>query len=82
MDALRCPKEKDFVVKSVSEAILAKPQSALAHNCSQEPNDKKLGLLKAALPACTGPQSWAKAKTASMCIPSGQCSEHVSWGKC
>lgn len=53
------PKEKDFVVKSVSEAILPKPQNTLAHKCSQEPNDKKLGLLKIALSECTGPESQA-----------------------
>lgn len=78
-DAARCPTEKDSVIRLECGAIPAKPQGALAHNGSQEPNVKDLGLLKAALSKCTGPQSQAKAKN-SISIPSNQCSEHVSWG--
>lgn len=81
MDAPRCPKEKGFLVKSISEAILAKPQSTLAHNCSQKPNDKKFDLLKTALSECTGPQSQAKAKPASICVPSSQCSDTFPGGR-
>lgn len=64
-DAARCPTEKDSVIRLECGAIPAKPQGALAHNGSQEPNVKDLICSKQHYPNALDHRVRPKQKTAS-----------------